>query len=253
MIEVEPVTALGDRKEKQMCNPASFVVMKQGKSLKVFWSDDTSESHEDIIEHFKLNEKNVRDEITLVRVEITPPGNNFAVPLKKWRYQLDQDLRPEWYDEKEVERAARKELKEWLAAKVVLPGQKREVIEKGKHVAIMFGEVGVMRGSSQVGEMRGSSQVGVMRGNSQVGVMRGSSQVGVMWGSSQVGVMWGNSQVGVMWESSQVGVMWESSLATTRGPQIQTALASKDAVVIDRSVSPPECYVGKQDNDKDKT
>ena len=120
------------------------------------------------------------------------------------------------------------ELKDWLAAKVVLPSQVRDEIAGNDYVVIVMGKVNVMRGSSQVDEMWGSSQVNVMRGSSQVNEMRDSSQVNEMRGSSQVNLMRGSSQ------------------ATTHRPQIQTALVSKDSVVIDRSVSPPKCYVGKQ-------
>jgi len=58
-----------------MCLPASFVVTKKN----VFWSIH-SDSHEDIIEEFNLHEGNTTNP-NFVRVEITPPGANFSLPL----------------------------------------------------------------------------------------------------------------------------------------------------------------------------
>ena len=65
-----------------MCQPASFVITKNGKGINVLWDKNVSDSHEDIIEHFGLTEINVRGEVTLVRVEIVPPGLDYTKPLK---------------------------------------------------------------------------------------------------------------------------------------------------------------------------
>jgi len=207
-----------------MCRPASFVIVnkatKNKPHLVALWDRTISESHEDIIEYFKLPETNVRDEVTLVRVEIVPPDNNYTLPLKKWEYRLDQDTIPQWYDAAESEKAARTQLKEWLKAKIVLPGQKRDAITGNDYVVIVFGEVYEMRENSQVHAMWKNSQIHVMRENSQVRemlensqihVMRENSQVYRMWENSQVYEMWGNSQIGTMRGNSQVHRMWENS------------------------------------------
>ncbi|MHC4464909.1 MAG: hypothetical protein ACYS30_26290 [Planctomycetota bacterium] len=76
---------------KEMCKPASFVVTKK----EVFWSK-LDESHEVIIEENKLKEKDVHGNITFVRIEIVPPENNYGLPFSKWKYNLDQDILPEW-------------------------------------------------------------------------------------------------------------------------------------------------------------
>ena len=67
-----------------MCQPASFIVTRH----KIFWSKKT-ESHHEIITEFGLKEKNVRDEFTLVPIEIIPPNQDYKLPLKKWEFKVD--------------------------------------------------------------------------------------------------------------------------------------------------------------------
>jgi len=101
-----------------MCNPASLVVTK----ARVFWSN-TSDSHEDIIEEFGLSNFDREFSMNLVRVEITPPGNNYQLPVSQWKYKVDQDLLPKWYDAEKCETRARIALNDWIAEKVVMAGQ----------------------------------------------------------------------------------------------------------------------------------
>ena len=228
-----------------MCRFKSGIILKN----KVVVAPGENDSHSDLLESLGINDDYIGATNVFVRAELVPVNNDWwidpAEEPDKWRFVVDQDMRPEWFDESEHEKIFREAVCGWWKEHVLV-NQKLEKLSSGYYrlkrcevkallndvkvlldssqvgvmwdssqVGVMRGssQVGVMRGSSQVGEMRGSSQVGVMRGSSQVGVMRGSSQVGVMWDSSQVGVMRGSSQVGVMLGSSQVGEMRGSSTA----------------------------------------
>ena len=101
-----------------MCRPASMVVTRD----KVFWSE-LSDSHDEIIREFGLTDE-VAGRITLVRVEITPPEDNFSAPLDQWIFRVDQDLLPEWAekDVDKVEARTRDVLVCWAAQKVLTEG-----------------------------------------------------------------------------------------------------------------------------------
>lgn len=96
-----------------MCKCASFVVTK-GPTV---WWLPKSDSHEDIISEYKLNADGVGGP-NIVRVEISPDGENLSLPLNTWNYEVDQPEVPEWYDKVECEKAARLALKDWAQAKL---------------------------------------------------------------------------------------------------------------------------------------
>ena len=199
-----------------MCRFKSGIILKN----KVVVAPGENDSHSDLLESLGINDDYFGATNVFVRAELVPVNGEWwidpAEEPDKWRFIVDQDMRPEWFDESKQEKVFREAVCDWWKEHVLVD-QKLEELSSGYYrlkrceVKKLLNDVKVLLESSQVGKMCGSSQVGEMRGSSQVGVMRESSQVGVMWESSQVGEMRGSSQVGVMWESSQVGVMWESS------------------------------------------
>jgi hypothetical protein len=81
-----------------------------------FWSE-TSDSHEKIIAEFKLHEGAGR--VNFVRFEISPDNDNLSIPIKDWKYKLDENgPLPEWYNSEDAEKRARVMLKHWAESKL---------------------------------------------------------------------------------------------------------------------------------------
>ena len=208
-----------------MCRFKSGIILKN----KVVVAPGENDSHSDLLESLGINDDYFGATNVFVRAELVPVNGEWwidpAEEPDKWRFIVDQDMRPEWFDESEHEKIFREAVCDWWKEHVLVD-QKLEELSSGYYrlkrcevkrllndVKVLLGssQVGVMLDSSQVVKMLDSSRVGEMRGISRVGEMRGISRVGVMLDSSQVGEMRDSSQVGEMWGSSQVGVMLDSS------------------------------------------
>ena len=185
-----------------MCEMASFVVTKK----RVFWSE-TSDSHEDIIEQFKLKEQDVRGNYTFVRTEIVPENLDYRKPIKQWKYKLDQDLRPKWYDEKEVERRCRLALKDWYKACVIPPS--KTVKELTSNIKIVLGTVQEVRNGGTVQEVRNGGTVQEV------------------------------------WNGGTVQEVRSGGTVRTYTPLPLDILKSASAVLVDRSGKTVVCHVGK--------
>ena len=116
--------------------------------MRALWFPDCSESHEDIIEKAGLRERNVRGEYTFCRVEVTPVDRNYELPLEEWRFTLDQDVTPAWWDVDKAEKCCRVALAEWAKAKIVRRGETRESITEGKHLTYVGGTVNRIDGGT---------------------------------------------------------------------------------------------------------
>ena len=123
-----------------MCREASLVITKQ----KVFWSK-TNDSHEDIIEEFGLKESNSRG-ISFVRVEIVPPSGDYSLPLSKWKFNVDQDRLPSWWDAEKGEKRARIALKEWKKSKILVAGKTCK-LKAGEYLFKVYGTVNYNSGT----------------------------------------------------------------------------------------------------------
>ena len=121
-----------------MCMPASFVIHWTKRLKKVYWSKN-SDNHHRIITEFKLKERNVRQDILIVRCEIIPPKLDYRLPLIKWKFKTDQDILPPDYDANLAEKLCRKKLSEWKKANVVMP-DKIITIRNG-YIAACYGKV----------------------------------------------------------------------------------------------------------------
>jgi len=115
-----------------MCKPASFIVVKGPKAI---WSL-TKDRHFDIRREFGLPENGART--TSVQVEVTPAGNDFALPLDAWSFHVDQDCLPEWWSRHDAEKECRIELEKWARARLVRSGERRDV-KDGEYVTAVCG------------------------------------------------------------------------------------------------------------------
>ena len=188
-----------------MCQLASFIVTKS----QVFWSK-FSDSHEDIIEEFGLKEMNVRQEPTFVRVEITPPNNDYSIPITDWQYKLDQDIRPGWYDLDGVERRCRDALKEWHKQKITVNDDSNKKLVSGNFIVI----------NSTV-TVKDNSTV-TAKGNSTVTALDNST---VTAKDNSTVTAWGNSTV----------TAWDNSTVTARGNSTVTARDNSTVEALDNS------------------
>jgi len=80
-----------------MCNFFSAIVTKD----KVLW-DSMIDSHTELLE--KLGIKDDSKDPNFVRVELSPPDyiEKTFKDLSLWKFKTDQDLIPDWYDEKDA-------------------------------------------------------------------------------------------------------------------------------------------------------
>jgi len=96
-----------------MCRYKSLIVTRTE-----VLSSENSESHEDIIRKYEINDKISPPDF--IRVEMIPTGD-MADP-QDWEYHLDQDTLPKWYDARAAETACRQEIKKMLRRGMKIEG-----------------------------------------------------------------------------------------------------------------------------------
>ena len=232
-----------------MCEPASFVVTKK----QVFWSEN-GDSHELIIEENNLKEMDIRKKPTFVRVEIVPPNRDYRLPFKKWAYKLDQDIKPDWYDEKDVESRCRAVLKKWLKSNVILPNQKVKSINK--YIVAVYGSIHNVWGSAVIHNVWGSAVIHDVWGSAVINNVWGSAVINNVGDSAVINNVWGSAVIHNVGGSAVIHDVRDSAVINNvRGSAVIIShsalkpdiLKSSKAVLINRSVDDIICYVGKNE------
>ena len=104
-----------------MCQLKSCLVLKD----RVFCPDYNS--HQQMLEELGIEDDYLHASKTFVRVEFTPPDNTKSLiePLDRWTLEVDQDIVPEWWDEKADRQRVEEAVEIW---------RKGHVFTWGKHI-----------------------------------------------------------------------------------------------------------------------
>ena len=82
-----------------MCQFKSGIILKS----KVVLTPEGNESHSDLLESLGIEDTYMNASKTFVRAELMPKNDDKMTDVKEWRYKVDQDEVPDWY-EKDPER-----------------------------------------------------------------------------------------------------------------------------------------------------
>lgn len=78
-----------------MCKFKSGIILKN----KVILAPEGNESHSDLLNSLNIEDTHFNASKTFVRAELVPPEGNKASDIEKWKYIVDQDIIPNWYEE----------------------------------------------------------------------------------------------------------------------------------------------------------
>jgi len=78
-----------------MCKFKSGIILKS----KVILAPEGNESHSDLLNSLNIEDTHFNASKTFVRAELVPPEGNKASDIEKWKYIVDQDIIPNWYEE----------------------------------------------------------------------------------------------------------------------------------------------------------
>ena len=104
-----------------MCQLKSCLVLKD----RVFCPD--YDSHQDMLDKLGIKDDYLGASKTFVRVELLPPdGVKWLMePLDRWTLKVDQDVTPDWWDEKADRQRVEEAVEAWC---------KEHVFTEGEHV-----------------------------------------------------------------------------------------------------------------------
>lgn len=77
-----------------MCKFKSGIILKN----KVVLTPEGNESHSDLLESLGIADTHMNATKTFVRAELIPQNDDKMTDVKEWRYKVDQDIVPDWYE-----------------------------------------------------------------------------------------------------------------------------------------------------------
>lgn len=126
-----------------MCRFKSGIILKN----KVILTPEGNESHSDLLESLGIEDTHMNASKTFVRAELIPKNDNKMTDVKEWRYKVDQDIVPDWYEkdperhEQEFRDAVEKYMEEWKKKFKLICGYYWTSITDGNHTYYFMNDI----------------------------------------------------------------------------------------------------------------
>ena len=157
-----------------MCNFKSAIVVRDESAKGGFrlLLSPWTESHYELCHIFKLNDT-AAARLYFARVEFSPPDLSTADKLDTYKFKIDEERTPEWFDS-EIKEKVTERLSDYIKS-IIVTGD----------VSLLIGGQFIVAGKAKIEAVK-------------------ACVITAMLESANVGTMWGSANVGTMWESAKV-------------------------------------------------
>ena len=112
-----------------MCKLKSAIILKD----RIFMPD--YDSHSKMLEELGITDDYFNASKVFVRAELAPENGDVFSDIDGWKLKVDQDITPEWFDEKDCAERMRNTVKEWAKTHIFV-GQNELKISHGEYIFI---------------------------------------------------------------------------------------------------------------------
>ena len=97
-----------------MCKLKSAIILKD----RIFMPD--YDSHSKMLEELGITDDYINASKVFVRAELSPENEDVFSDIDSWEFSVDQDITPEWFDEKDCAERMRNTVKEWAKTHIFI-------------------------------------------------------------------------------------------------------------------------------------
>ena len=153
-----------------MCKLKSAIILKD----RIFMPD--YDSHSKMLEELKITDDYFNASKVFVRAEFVPENEDVFSDINGWKLCVDQDITPEWFDEKDCAERMRKAVKEWAHTHIFI-GQNYLKISHGENIFIKDCKNVEICGNATVEDICGNATVENICDEAKVKYIRGNAKV----------------------------------------------------------------------------
>ena len=153
-----------------MCKMKSAIIMKD----RIFIPD--YDSHSDMLRELGIDDTRKNAETLFVRAELSPKDNDVFSPIDKWVFNVDQDIRPEWFVENYEKERMVEAVKEWAKNRIHIGIDGLEIDSGSNHYIKDCKNVKVCD-SASISEVCGSASISYVCDSASISYVCGSAMI----------------------------------------------------------------------------
>lgn len=185
-----------------MCKLKSAIILKDS----VFIPD--YDSHSKMLKELQIEDTKNNAERLFVRAELYPKDGDVFSPIDQWKFNVDQDIVPDWYVAGYDEERMRAAVKDWAKAHIHI-GENDITINCGSNHYIKDCKNVAVYGSASISKVCGSASIGKVCDSASISKVYGSAII------SSPSFGWKNKEKVVISENAtfkdnQTKTIWQS-------------------------------------------
>ena len=171
-----------------MCKLKSAIILKD----RIFMSD--YDSHSTMLDELGITDDYFNASKVFVRAELSPADGDVFSDIDNWKFSVDQDITPEWFDEKDCAERMRNTVKEWAKTHIFV-GLNGLAISHGENIFIKDCKNVDICGSATVKNIFGGATVKNICDNATVKNISDNATVKNIRDNATVNDIYGNATV----------------------------------------------------------
>ena len=180
-----------------MCKLKSAIILKD----RIFMPD--YDSHSKMLDELGITDDYFNASKVFVRAELSPADGDVFSDIDSWEFSVDQDITPEWFDEKDCAERMRKAAKEWANTHIFI-GQNGLKISHGENIFIKDCKNVDICGNTTVKSICGNATVNYIYDNATVERIYDNATVNYICGNAMVENIYGNATVEYIYSKATV-------------------------------------------------
>ena len=187
-----------------MCKLKSAIILKD----KIFMPD--YDSHSKMLDELGITDDYFNASKVFVRAELSPENGDVFSDIDGWKLEVDQDITPEWFDEKDCAERMRNTVKEWAKTHIFI-GQNGLTISHGENIFIKDCEDVDICGDATVETICGNATVQNIYDNATVKYIYGKATVENICDNATVERIYYNATVGSICDNATVERIYDNA------------------------------------------
>ena len=236
-----------------MCKMKSAIILKD----RVFIPD--YDSHSKMLKELQIEDTRSNAERLFVRAELYPKDGDVFSPIDQWKFNVDQDIVPDWYVAGYDEERMRAAVKDWAKAHIHI-GENNITINCGsnhyikdcKNVTVcgsasiskVYGSASIscVYGSASISEVCDSASISYVYGSASISYVYDSASISEVYGSASISKVCGSASISYVYDSASISeVCGSASIGTVYGSAIISSPSfgwkNKEKVVISENAT----------------
>ncbi len=187
-----------------MCKLKSAIILKDS----VFIPD--YDSHSKMLKELQIEDTRSNAERLFVRAELYPKDGDVFSPIDQWKFNVDQDIVPDWYVAGYDEERMRAAVKDWAKAHIHI-GENDITINCGSNHYIKDCKNVTVCGSASISKVCGSASISCVYGSASISCVYGSASISKVCDSASISKVCDSASISKVCDSASISRVCDSA------------------------------------------